>query len=71
MYVVFESGIVPIKGQMPDVKYRYLFGSLYNPDYTTHSDFALKFYDLDEAKKAADTLGMEVGMLVTKIEKVY
>lgn len=70
-YVVYESFLVPIKGQLPDVKYIYLAGSLHQPEYTDSSNGALIFCEVEQAKETAALLGMQVGRLVTKVEKVY
>lgn len=69
--MVYESLLVPIKGQLPDVRYSYLAGSLYQPEYTNSLNGALIFFEMEKAKETAALLGMQVGKLVTKVEKVY
>ncbi|WP_431030009.1 hypothetical protein [Lysinibacillus sp. LZ02] len=70
-YVVYESFIVPIKGQLPDVQCRYLSGSLYPPEYTNSLKVVLKFEDIEKVKGIAKDLLMEVGRIVTHVKKVY
>jgi hypothetical protein len=71
-YVVYKSYLVPsnVKGELPDVVYRYLADSLHNPSITKKLKNAYKIYDLDEAKETAYILGMDVGLLELKLTKI-